>query len=86
MPHKSIATGIGRDNEKIELSEAQSNPRLAEPSDFIVEDGGADRATPFHGQHGDTAAEYKKLTRADRDKGKRPASTTLDRLGRRLVK
>jgi hypothetical protein len=80
-------TGIGKDDQKIELSEAQSDPRLAEPSDFeILENGGLGGETlPFDGACGDSRAEYKKLTKADRDKGKGGPRIPLDKFGRRLA-
>jgi hypothetical protein len=87
MATKGIATGIGKNNEKIELSDAQSNPRLAEPTDFEILQNGGDggKTLPFHGQCGDSRAEYQKLIRPNRDKGKSPRITPSDAWGRKLV-
>jgi hypothetical protein len=52
-----------RDEENIELSEAQQNPYLARPEDFVVGTGvdAAKRQLPGHGQCGDTLREYNHL-------------------------
>jgi hypothetical protein len=47
---------------------AQSNPYTTSPTDFEVEGDGV----PFHGQHGDSEAEYKKLLKQADAKGKSP--------------
>ena len=47
---------------KVELTPEQQNPGLAKPTDFDIHEVGDDPLTqPFHGQHGDTLAEYKRL-------------------------
>jgi hypothetical protein len=83
----SRARGIGRDNQKIELSDAQSNPRLADPNDFEILQNGGDggKTLPFHGQCGDSRAEYRKLIRPNRDKGKSSRITPPDAWDRKLV-
>lgn len=74
------AKGIGRDHEKIELSQNQESPRLAAPEDFEPMTG---EQFSFDGHCGDSKAEYDKLTRPDRDHGKSSQSTPLDDHGRR---
>jgi hypothetical protein len=77
MPTK----GIGKANQKIELSDNQTNPSLATGEDFEP----YEEALPFDGACGDSKAEYRRLTRSDRDKGKSKSVTPLDEYGRRLA-
>jgi hypothetical protein len=68
------------DDKLIELTEAQQNPGLARAEDFEVIDGGAPMAEPFHGQHGDSRAEYKRLlAQRDQDGKSKPGSARPDR-------
>jgi hypothetical protein len=54
-------------NELATLSPNQSNPYAADPRQFVVmeadESAAPKMATPFHGQCGNTDAEYEKLLR-----------------------
>jgi hypothetical protein len=53
----------------VKQSEAQANPHIARPQDFVVE---GDDAPPFHGQHGATEGEYRQLLKEANDPGKSP--------------
>jgi hypothetical protein len=78
----------GINSQRIEPSDNQMNPGLADPNDFeILENGGQDetRVVPFHGQCGDSEAEYNRLTKPTRDHGKYSRSTPRDRWGRQLA-
>lgn len=72
-------------NKKIELSDAQQNPRLALPEDFIVT-----HELPFGGECGDSPAEHRQLlNESSRMNSKSPltgvSAQAADPLGRQLV-
>jgi hypothetical protein len=77
----------GINNQRIEPSDNQMNPGLADPNDFVVVKNGGDgtETLPFNGSCGDTVAEYRRLTKPDRDHGKSSRSTPRDRWGRQLA-
>jgi hypothetical protein len=55
---------MNNDKDKLlDLSESQLNPYLARPEDFIVTKANeaANQTVPGHGQHGDSAREYRHL-------------------------